>query len=302
LLDRLGCQVRYQSNYASFDPRALGRAHPDGPILINGGGNFGDLYAGQQGARERVLRELRDRRIIQLPQSIHFRDMDNTKRVSQLIAAHGNVTLMLREDRSFDFAREHFDADLVRCPDMAFGLGSLSRPVAPRVDVAWIARPDHDVEWRDPGPMPVRSDSMTFDDVDWTGTLGTEQLSWTGRSRRLLAVNQRLMSDGEPSPLVRRWAWRALASTFEPLAQVWVDRGLGLISGGRVVVTDRLHGHILALLLDVPHVILDNATGKVRSTFETWTSPAPNAIFADSAEDALRAARRLLESDATCSS
>ncbi len=140
VLERLGCRVRYQSNYASFDATALGRAHPTGPVLINGGGNFGDMYAGQQGLREQLFRELRHRRIVQLPQSIHFRDEMNAERVGQLITAHGNVTLMLREQASLDRARGLFDAEVVSCPDMAFGLGAIAVSVDQRVDVTWIGR------------------------------------------------------------------------------------------------------------------------------------------------------------------
>ncbi len=109
----------------------------------------------------------------------------------------------------------------------------------------------------------------------------------------MLKLNQTLMS-AKRKTVVNRWGWRVLASTFEPLANEWVDRGASLLKQGRVVVTDRLHGHILALLLGVPHVLLDNSTGKVRSTYDTWTSSSPNVAFAESSEDALAAATRFL--------
>jgi exopolysaccharide biosynthesis protein PssK len=41
------------------------------------------------------------------------------------------------------------------------------------------------------------------------------------------------------------------------------------------VITDRLHAHILCLLMDIPHVVVDNSYGKVRSFVETWTAGAP---------------------------
>ncbi|WP_276524270.1 polysaccharide pyruvyl transferase family protein, partial [Enterobacter hormaechei] len=42
-----------------------------------------------------------------------------------------------------------------------------------------------------------------------------------------------------------------------------VERGLRLLSRGERIVTDRLHGHILSLLLGIPHVVLDNDYGKL---------------------------------------
>src|SRR5699024_3836763 len=70
-LKRLGVHVAYQCAWSSYSPEALARAYPERPVLINGGGNFGDLYRGQQRLRERLLADQRGRHIIQLPQSIH---------------------------------------------------------------------------------------------------------------------------------------------------------------------------------------------------------------------------------------
>jgi pyruvyl transferase EpsO len=69
--------------------------------------------------------------------------------------------------------------------------------------------------------------------------------------------------------------------------------GAQMLGRSDVVVTDRLHGHILSLLLGKPHVVLDNSYGKVRSFFETWTSAASVAHWASSADDAAATARRL---------
>src|SRR3546814_4179261 len=47
------------------------------------------------------------------------------------------------------------------------------------------------------------------------------------------------------------------------LAEWRFQRGLAMLSAGELVVTDRLHAHILSLLPDIPHVLLDNSYGKV---------------------------------------
>ena len=44
-----------------------------------------------------------------------------------------------------------------------------------------------------------------------------------------------------------------------------------MLSTGGLVVTDRLHAHILSLLLDIPHVLLDNSYGKVAGFADQWT-------------------------------
>ena len=62
-------EPRYVASIAAFSPAALRRAHPEGPILIHGGGNFGDLWPRHQAFRERLLETFPDRLIVQLPQS-----------------------------------------------------------------------------------------------------------------------------------------------------------------------------------------------------------------------------------------
>ena len=43
-------------------------------VLLSGGGNFGDLWPFVHRHREWILQEITDRRIVQFPQSLHFRD------------------------------------------------------------------------------------------------------------------------------------------------------------------------------------------------------------------------------------
>ena len=62
-----------------------------------------------------------------------------------------------------------------------------------------------------------------------------------------------------------------------------------MLAAGHTVITDRLHGHILSLLLGIPHVVLDNSYGKVRAFYETWTRDAPIVRWAETAADAVRA-------------
>lgn len=60
------------------------------------------------------------------------------------------------------------------------------------------------------------------------------------------------------------------------------------------MITDRLHGHILCLLLGLPHVLLDNTYGKLKDFYDTWTKGCALAIWANSPGEALERARPLL--------
>ncbi|HWH17573.1 MAG TPA: hypothetical protein VNT77_04435, partial [Allosphingosinicella sp.] len=47
--------------------------------------------------------------------------------------------------------------------------------------------------------------------------------------------------------------------------------GIRLLSQGELGIYDRLHAHILGVLLDLPHVALDNSNGKISSFYSEWT-------------------------------
>ena len=65
------------------------------------------------------------------------------------------------------------------------------------------------------------------------------------------------------------------AASYDTAARARVLRGCRLLSSGRVVITDRLHAHLLSLLLGIPHAVLDNSYGKVGAYMDAWTSGSP---------------------------
>jgi pyruvyl transferase EpsO len=85
----------------------------------------------------------------------------------------------------------------------------------------------------------------------------------------------------------------ALLQLFDRVASSKQRRGVALLSAGRVVVTERLHGHLLCLLLGIPHVVLDNDYGKVHAFVRSWTEASPLCRLASSPEDALAQAQAL---------
>jgi pyruvyl transferase EpsO len=54
-----------------------------------------------------------------------------------------------------------------------------------------------------------------------------------------------------------------------------------------VVVTDRLHAHLLSLLLGIPHAVLDNSYGKLSRFLDAWTGGAGLMQRVASADEAV---------------
>jgi pyruvyl transferase EpsO len=53
---------------------------------------------------------------------------------------------------------------------------------------------------------------------------------------------------------------------------------------------------VLCLLLDIPHVVLDNNYGKLTALLDTWTGASPLVHRASQPDEAMRIAQRLVAS------
>ena len=291
LLADLGVSVDYSSAWWNFDADNARRAVGDAPILLNGGGNFGDLYAGQQGARKTVLRTMSGNRVIQMPQSIHFKDPARVEEMRGLIDAHGGFTMMTRERRSEAIARDEFGMEPILSPDHALALGAAPPPVEPASDVVWIGRQPGDPEFLASAAPPPEAGLASF---EWMNGVLADQATWDEEGLAALARNAALVAlhtAGQPVPEAEQ---RDAASTFEPLARRWVAYGMRTLAAGRFVVTDKLHGHIFCALMGLPHVVLDNSYGKVSGTLDAWTGGLPGVHRARDGADAWRLAQELL--------
>jgi pyruvyl transferase EpsO len=86
-----------------------------------------------------------------------------------------------------------------------------------------------------------------------------------------------------------RWGFRR--RLYARFAAERVLRRCELLARGRAVVTERLHAHVLCVLMGIPHVVLDNTYGKIRSFYETWTQASALTVFEDDFSRAVARAR-----------
>jgi pyruvyl transferase EpsO len=276
-LSGFGVPIVYTCSTRNYSETELRSRVQHGTILIHGGGNLGDIWPHHEELREAVIRAFPDNKIIQLPQTMWFGSADSLARARAVFNGHPDLTILARDERSLELARNEFRVASMLCPDAAFVLGPIPRPRAPTHDLICLLRSDIESavpQTEDPGRI-----------VDW------------------------LEEPESPRLRINRWCYRHRArSPLRPLVQLFhttlwdglarerLRRGCRTLSDGRVVITDRLHGHILCLLLDIPHIMLDNTYGKLRSFFETWTRNSPLAHWARSLGEATGLARHLMSS------
>ncbi len=283
----------FASDVRAFDERSLRRALPTGTILLTGGGNLGDLWPRQQEFRERILRAFPDHAVVQLPQSIHFESRTALATARRVFVAHPRYSLLVRDRPSLDIAGE-LGCPAVLCPDLAFCLLPNKEPAlqpSNRADDApgtlWLMRTDHESSGSNAQHAAAH--------VDWVDA----EPSALDRLAALLRDHlARAATNGQAPSLASRAARRALSALYPALARRHVVRGCRLLRSTRIVVTDRLHGHILSLLLGVRHVLIGDRFGKLRGFVDTWTSSSSLMRWADSAEEAALLARDLASDSA----
>ncbi|WP_374651117.1 polysaccharide pyruvyl transferase family protein [Dongia sp.] len=276
LAREMGTRPAYTCSTATFSADDLRRRAPDGPILIHGGGNFGTIWRHHHQLRLDVLRYFPRRPIIQLPQSIHFDDDEAIRETADAIRRHGAFTLLVRDRKSFGFAQEHFDCPVHLCPDMAFCMGPFSR-LRPIVDFLCLMRTDAE---RVSG-MTIPDDASSRIVVDWLEE-SRQDLRRTRLFARFGAVWRGEGISGHTPTVHDALAWRRFR------------RGVATLSQGKIVVTDRLHAHIISVLLGLPHVVLDNSYGKLGSFIDAWTSNCVGLERATNMAAAMERGRRLL--------
>lgn len=274
----------YTVDIGRYDEASLRRAlDEDTVVAFHGGGNLGDVWPEYQRFREETVPRLRGRQIVILPQSIWFTDPRAAARANRIFADHGRVTVLARDEDSMERARDSLPDVRVRfCPDMAFGVGEVVPASSPSVDLLYLSRNDHEKAAQGP-----TSDEWADVVTDWES--GMPRLI----SARWFANKVPGIIHKRVRPL-RRGLDGALEKSHERMADLSFESARHLLSQGRVVVTDRLHAHIFALLMGRPHVVLDNNYGKIRPIFAGYSGQFSTAHTARTVDEAVELARELL--------
>ncbi len=307
------CAVNYTADLLDFDAAALAQQLPEGPIFLLGGGNFGDLWPHHQAFRERIIAQYPDRPIVILPQTLYFQRPKALAKARRVLNAHPNLTLFVRDRTSYDIACQAFEnCRVLLSPDAAFHLTPLADFDTETVPAGLLYHRRTDTEQKAAVTLPKLS-GLSLTVSDWPSYedhwlydnhwLLRPSQGWVEVAKRLLQV--RALGHGYRSLWQRRFrhpqAWRSLhrwETALRPDAvfdatynaarqrQSWsfIHSAIYQFRRYQAVVTDRLHGHILCTLLNIPHVFLPNSYHKNQGFYEAWTAPLPNSRFVQDPE------------------
>lgn len=244
-------------------------------ILINGGGNLGDIWPLNQAHRERVVAHYHGHRVVQLPQSIHFSETGAEARCAEVFRAHPDFHLLTRDYESRAIGERLNPGRTTLCPDMALFLNPFRPPIRAQADCLALLRSDGESTGSRREAASGAPHWMRI--VDWL----EEPTTAMARLDRFL--------DRYPMKARRFRPW-----VYGRLARQRVRRGARLLAAGRVVVTDRLHAHLLCCLMGIPHVVLDNSYGKIAHFRAAWGTGGGLCQVATSWREACDTAQLLL--------
>ena len=234
---------------------------------MHGGGNFGTIWPEIHGFRLRVLQDFIGVPVIQLPQTIYFDDVAKTSEMADAIKKQGNYHLLARCQKSYEFAQQFFNAQLYLCPDMAFFIGAIEPNQQPTVDHFILSRTDQEKSTTSLVSALGDKHLGNIELADWL------EPYWQERVLHRLEIHSAwLRAKLDPNNKVLLIVWNQLSKARQ-------QRGVVLLSRGRMVISDRLHVHILCILMNKPHLLIDNVYGKISHFYHTWTFTHPSVIY-----------------------
>lgn len=279
-----GMSPKYVSDFENYSKEHIQKSLNEKTIILfHGGGNFGTIYKHHHDFKLKVMSDFYDVPIIQLPQTIKFEDEEATKVTAAAIKKHGNFTLLARSQKSFDFSLAYFSAKCILCPDMAFFIGSIKTQHPSIVERFFLLRTDAE-KANDANMCPPNiASGKSFEVDDWLDMSRIENFVHRVERHHLI---RKILTALNPSNQVLLFLWNLLCT-------LRMHRGVAKLSKGGVVVTDRLHAHILSVLMYKPHVLVDNSYGKLLQFYQAWTKDSPIATFVSDSEKISQACAEL---------
>jgi exopolysaccharide biosynthesis predicted pyruvyltransferase EpsI len=281
LKDR-GIPVGYAAHANNYRARDMRRAIGDGPILFLGGVTISRLWPHHASNKREVAEQFPDNPIISLPSTVLFVDDADGKTAADMFGRHRNCVLMTRDPVSEGQARKVFpdNVRIMTVPDLALRLPLQPRRGAPHIDILWLARDDQEAAGFKPPPgVHV---------FDWPYVReGMRRAYYALRVSGVLS-KLRLSPLGSPAAPVLN---AQIAAAYRLASVDILRRGNEILDEGRVLVTDRMHPHILAALRGQDVVVLPDKFGKNRAVYDNYTKRFPSVFFASSPEEGLSIAR-----------
>lgn len=232
--------IEIESNLVIKLQKILPRLVKDSTILVHGGGFLGTLWINEEEMARTVLKIFSNNTIIVLPQTSYFSDDLEGKKVleesKRIYQNHKNLVICCREQFSYNLMKEQFPlCKIMLIPDMVLYLNEFSSDSDRNNNLYCIRKDKEKVQY-------------DFKEIELlTSKIGSIDYTDTVIEKRIYSKKTRIKD---------------------------INKKLKQFSQYKLIVTDRLHGMVFALLSKTPCLVLENKSYKVKGVYE-WIKDVP---------------------------
>lgn len=206
-------------------------------FIFTGGGNLGDLYSFVDVYYIPLMKRFSKNKKIFMPQSATFTTSPNPSEYNRLVktfAQNGtNLTITARETKSFEIFKTIFASNkVILTPDIVLTLDK--QKAISKSGALVLFRKDSEV---------VKSDE--------------------DKKKKIISMLQSRFEVTVSDTVVEHKV--KIEDRESELEQLWKK-----ISEAEIVVTDRLHGMIFAIITGTPCLVFDNYNSKIKYTYNDW--------------------------------
>lgn len=244
-------------------------------ILIHGGGYFGDTW---RDGWEHVLKAVTHypkNKIVFLPNTIYYSDDSYLQKDIETINALTNLTICARDRVSYEYAKQHFNSQVLLIPDMAFyiHLPSITQWIQPPTGkILHLRRLD-----KEAATYCEIDDSSLVDVRDWPTLEPDFKKPSFEFYRQVIRFRKNL-------PRRIPWTKVFICPIADYILYKWfrpeiIKIGVRFLSQYNQIYSTRLHVVILSLILNKEVISEDNSYGKLSSFYDTWLVDADNVTI-----------------------
>lgn len=235
-------------------------------IVIQPGGNFGDIWKDQQEFRHRILTDFPNNPIVQLPNSVWFNDKGFMEQDIERFRNHkAPITICLRERQSYNIICQHYPfvkASLL--PDMALSF-DIDKFIKRKKGNDTLLLQRNDVELKNTTQLTQLKKNNVFYS-DWPCM--DKPIIAEYFCKKILYTSRRL-----GKKIQNKLTSFCYKKTMRPL---YIRNGIKFINQYQTIYSTRLHAAIIATILGKEVHLLDNSYGKCFSVYDTWMKELPN--------------------------
>ncbi len=204
-------------------------------IFLHSGGNLGDRGLWSEGGRRLIIKNFPKNKIISLPQTIFFSETQKgqkeLKKTREIYNTHQNLMIMARDEQSFELAKSYFpNCKILLCPDFVLSLSTKIKRNEKRKNILLCLRKD--------------SESRL-------GKLARRQIK-----KEIRSLGQK--HDQYDTTFSKDIAIKNREKEFK--------KALSFFRKYKLVITDRLHGVIFAVITQTPCIALKTVDHKLTAS------------------------------------